>query len=54
MNTSTSEAVVASVESEAEQTLGRIQEEIWVLQAQQGDEEAFHALVNRFDRRLLS
>ena len=53
MNMSTSEAVVASVESEAEQTVGRIQEEIWILQAQQADEEVFYVLVNRFDRRLL-
>jgi RNA polymerase sigma-70 factor (ECF subfamily) len=49
----TSEAPVASAQSEPEPTAGRIQEELWLLQAQQGDEAAFQALVNRFDRRLL-
>jgi RNA polymerase sigma-70 factor, ECF subfamily len=31
----------------------RIQEEIWVLQAQQGDEEAFTRLMDRHDRKLV-
>ncbi len=30
-----------------------IQEEIWVLQAQQGNEEAFSRVLNRYDRRLV-
>ena len=30
-----------------------LQEQLWVLQAQQGDHEAFQSLVNQYDRRLL-
>jgi RNA polymerase sigma-70 factor (ECF subfamily) len=30
----------------------RIQEQLWVLQSQQGDHEAFQSLVNQYDRRL--
>ncbi len=53
MSRSTSETAVAPTVSEQEPTGDGIQEEIWVLQAQQGNAEAFQALVNRFDRRLL-
>jgi RNA polymerase sigma-70 factor (ECF subfamily) len=31
----------------------RLQEQLWVLQAQQGNHEAFQSLVNQYDRRLL-
>lgn len=31
----------------------RLQEQLWVLQAQQGEHEAFQSLVNQYDRRLL-
>ena len=30
----------------------RLQEQLWVLQSQQGDHEAFQSLVNQYDRRL--
>jgi len=33
--------------------VGRIEEEIWVLQAQRGDEEAFGQLMDRYDRKLV-
>jgi RNA polymerase sigma factor (sigma-70 family) len=33
--------------------VGRIEEEIWVLQAQRGDEEAFAQLMDRYDRKLV-
>jgi RNA polymerase sigma-70 factor (ECF subfamily) len=53
MSISTNEGVLASVESDAAATVGRIQEEFWVLQAQQGDEEAFGRLMDLFDRKLV-
>jgi RNA polymerase sigma-70 factor (ECF subfamily) len=53
MSTSISKETVSAPKPEAEPTASGIQEELWVLQAQQGNEEALQALVNRFDRRLL-
>jgi len=38
--------------NEAAGGLDRLQEKLWVLQAQSGDPEAFHALVSRYERRL--
>ena len=46
MSISTNDGVLASAESDAAAMAGRIQEEIWVLQAQQGDEEAFGRLTS--------
>ena len=51
MSIKENEGVLASAESDA--TAGRIQEEIWVLQAQQGDEEAFGRLMDLYDRKLV-
>jgi RNA polymerase sigma-70 factor (ECF subfamily) len=46
---------MAETEPQAGSTtgVGRIQEAIWILQAQQGDEEAFGRLVDRYDRKLV-
>ena len=46
---------MAETEPSADSTtgVGRVQETIWIVQAQQGDEEAFGRLVDRYDRKLV-
>jgi RNA polymerase sigma-70 factor (ECF subfamily) len=54
MTTSASDQPVWSRdESKADSPAARIQEQIWVLQAKEGDHEAFGCLVEQYDRRLL-
>jgi RNA polymerase sigma-70 factor (ECF subfamily) len=45
--------VTERTEHEVAARLGQIQERLWVMQAQQGDPEAFRSLVNRYERQLL-
>src|SRR5512133_1344100 len=40
-------------QAESASGVGRIEEGIWVLQAQRGDEEAFGRLMDRYDRKLV-
>lgn len=39
--------------SDSDQNLERAQEQLWILRARQGDHQAFHELVGKYDRRLL-
>jgi len=45
--------VTEHTENEAVSKLAQLQERLWVLQAQQGNPEAFRSLVDRYERRLL-
>ncbi len=53
MNSLQPETTETKLEPDSTASAGRIQEEIWVLQARQGDEEAFGRLMDRYDRKLL-
>jgi RNA polymerase sigma-70 factor, ECF subfamily len=44
--------VIERTGSEAASKLARLQEKLWVLQAQQGDPSAFRSLVNLYERQL--
>jgi RNA polymerase sigma-70 factor (ECF subfamily) len=45
--------VTERTDHEAESKLAQLQERLWVLQAQQGNPDAFRSLVDHYERRLL-
>ena len=53
MNSLQPETAETKLAADSRAGVGRIQEEIWVLQAQRGDEEAFGRLMDLYDRKLL-
>lgn len=53
MNSLQPETTETKVQPDSTAGVGRIEEEIWVFQAQRGDEEAFGRLMDRYDRKLV-
>ena len=52
MDTPELDTIEPEVQPDCEKQAARLEEEVWVLQAQNGDESAFGRLMERFDQRL--
>ena len=53
MNAPHPNTIDTALQAQPRPPLGSVQEQIWVLRAQQGDDEAFGRLVDLFDRKLV-